>query len=85
MQPKVCIFAKDKLVQTRLKGFRETWSMARKKNKQMGAVSKEPIAGQESLAKTSTLSPGDAAGGGGDVAVDRLPKTNQAIYSLSIQ
>ncbi|KAK1159199.1 protein FAM193B-like isoform X1 [Acipenser oxyrinchus oxyrinchus] len=53
--------------------------MARKKNKQMGAVSKEPIAGQESLAKTSTLSPGDAACGGGDLAVDRLPKTNQLL------
>uniref|UniRef100_A0A3Q3IIG2 FAM193 C-terminal domain-containing protein n=1 Tax=Monopterus albus TaxID=43700 RepID=A0A3Q3IIG2_MONAL len=47
--------------------------MARKKSKQQGVVQKELVPGQQTVPKSS-VSPSDAAGGGGgDAELDRLP------------
>ncbi|CAL9706903.1 unnamed protein product [Knipowitschia caucasica] len=51
--------------------------MARKKSKQQGVTQKEIVPGKQSVSK-STVSPGDAAGGGaGDAGLDRLPSTRE--------
>ncbi|KAG5852967.1 hypothetical protein ANANG_G00068140 [Anguilla anguilla] len=54
--------------------------MARKKSKQQGVGNKELISGQQSLSK-SPVSPGDAAGGGGDgdAGLERLARANQPL------
>lgn len=49
--------------------------MARKKSKQQGVAQKELAPGTQNAAKSS-VSPGDAAGGGGgDAGLDRLANT----------
>ncbi|XP_066572658.1 protein FAM193B isoform X2 [Amia ocellicauda] len=58
--------------------------MARKKSKQQGAGNKELGSGQQSQAK-SPVSPGDAAGGGGDAGLDRLAKANQPLPIAAAQ
>lgn len=52
--------------------------MARKKSKQQGVTQKELVPGKQTVSK-STVSPGDAAGGGGgDAGLDRLATTTRA-------
>ncbi|KAK7922120.1 hypothetical protein WMY93_009022 [Mugilogobius chulae] len=60
--------------------------MARKKSKQQGVTQKEIVPGKQTVSK-STVSPGDAAGGGGgDAGLDRLASTraNQPMHTCCL-
>lgn len=68
------------------KDFLNIIKMARKKSKQQGVTQKEIVPGKQTVSK-STVSPGDAAGGGGgDAGLDRLATTrvNQVASSKQI-
>lgn len=64
-------------MQTGPNGSKDTFTMARKKSKQQGVGQKDALSGQQQTLSKSPVSPGDAAGGGGDAGVDRLARANQ--------